>query len=128
MPTSDERREVAERLRALADGESPMTECSVAALYIALGLPYLGSGLECAAIGYLADLIDRPSCKNVSDFGSHMVTVRNFSKNEYFDFVCDRCGTYLKSDEMEFSPLRDENCELRALHFCPYCGAEVVDE
>lgn len=74
----------------------------------------------------LADLIDRPTCKNVSEFGSHVFTVSNFSKDEYFDFVCGRCGTHLYSDEMEFSPLKDENYELRALHFCPYCGAEVV--
>lgn len=56
--TSDKRREVAARLRALADGESPMTECSVDALYTALGLPCSGTCIECAVIGYLADLID----------------------------------------------------------------------
>lgn len=61
-PTSDERREVAEKLRALADGGSPMTECSVDSLYIALGVPCsCGTGIECTVIGYLADLID-PTC------------------------------------------------------------------
>jgi hypothetical protein len=25
----------------------------------------------------------------------------------------------------EFSPLKGEKFELRALHFCPYCGAKV---
>lgn len=51
MVTDNQRREVAARLRTLADGESPMAECSVDALYTA-------TGIECAVIGYLADLID----------------------------------------------------------------------
>lgn len=58
MITDKERREVAARLRTLADGGSPVDECSVDALYTAIGLPCPGAGIECAAIGYLADLID----------------------------------------------------------------------
>lgn len=69
MISDKERHEVAARLRALADGESPMTECSVDALYIALGLPSCsGTGIECAVIGYLADIIEpRPIDGNTSD-------------------------------------------------------------
>ena len=66
MISDKQRREVAARLRTMADGESPMAECSVDALYTALGLPCSGTGIECAAIGYLADLIDRPTCHLVS--------------------------------------------------------------
>lgn len=58
MTSDEKRREVAAKLRALADGKSPMTECSVDALYIALGFPCSGTGIECAVIGYLADLIN----------------------------------------------------------------------
>ena len=128
--TNDERREVAARLRAVETLEYDGDEwCDKGDVLDALGVYNNDDPNSCDPdkVAFLADLIDRPTCKNVSDFGSHMVTVRNFSKNEYFDFVCDRCGTYLKSDEMEFSPLRDENCKRRALHFCPYCGAEVVE-
>lgn len=58
MATDDQRREVAQELRTLADDERPMAECSVDALYTALGFPCSGTGIECAVIGYLADLID----------------------------------------------------------------------
>lgn len=58
MVTDNKRREVAARLRTLADDERPMAECSVDALYTALGFPCSGTGIECAVIGYLADLID----------------------------------------------------------------------
>lgn len=59
MITDNKRREVAARLRTLTDGESPMAECSVDALYTALGFPWSsGTGIECAVIRHLADLID----------------------------------------------------------------------
>lgn len=68
MIDDNKRREVAAKLRALADGESPMTECSVDALYTALGLPCSGTCIECAVIGYLADLIEpQPIDGNTSD-------------------------------------------------------------
>ena len=107
MAISDtERREVARKLRALADGESPMTECSVDALYIALGLPCSGTGIECAVIGYLADLIDRPTCKN-----SEYLYDGSF-------FECSECG---ERWELTCGSPADNN-----LCFCPRCGAEVV--
>ena len=99
MATSDERREVAARLRALADGGSPMTECSVDSLYIALGVPCsCGTGIECAVIGYLADLID-PTCHLLPSLDG--------------GFGCDRCFTWFPS--MKEKP-----------RFCPECGARVV--
>lgn len=63
MINDNERSKIAAKLRALADGKKPMAECSVDELYIALGLPFSCHGLEYAAIGYLADLIDRPTCR-----------------------------------------------------------------
>lgn len=73
----------------------------------------------------LADLIDRPTCKNDSEFGSHTVTVCNYSQDECFDFVCSRCGIRLYEDEMGNSPLMDEELEHCALRYCPSCGSEV---
>ena len=74
----------------------------------------------------LADLIDRPTCGNVSEFGSHTVTVSNFADDRSFDFVCSRCGIHLDGDEMDSSPLTDEKFAHHALRYCPNCGAEVV--
>lgn len=119
--TDDERRRIARRMR-----EQDIAEFRESAI-----VPFL----ECLGIGYenwrgvldrLADLIDRPTCKNDSEFGSHTVTVGNYSQDECFDFVCSRCGIRLYKDEMGNSPLMDEELEHRALRYCPSCGAEVV--
>ena len=89
-----------------------------------------------ACIGYeqgnlfdrLAELIDRPTCENVTVLGSHKVTVSDTSRDVCFDFVCGRCGIHLMGDEMDCSPLLDEKLRCCALHYCPVCGAEVVDD
>lgn len=108
MTSSDERREVAARLRALADGGSPMTECSVDSLYIALGVPCsCGTGIECTVIGYLADLID-PTCE-MDDAGDVPASV----KDNLSTFFCSECGAPVYND---MSP-----------SYCLYCGARVVD-
>ena len=66
------------------------------------------------------------ACRNVSEFGNHMVTVGNYSHDECFDFVCSRCGIRLSGDEMDSSPLLDEKLTHHALRYCPYCGSEVM--
>lgn len=66
------------------------------------------------------------TCKNDSKFGSHTVTVGDYSQDECFDFVCSRCGIHLDGDEMDSSPLLDEKFSHYALRYCPYCGAEVI--
>lgn len=109
-PTSDERCEVAERMRTLADGENPMTECSVDALYIALGLPYSGTGIECAVIGYLADLID-PTCR-VS----------------FVELIEDEVGLTVG---WEFNLTCGHTAEMpwnNAPAYCPHCGARVAED
>lgn len=57
MPTDEERRRVAERLRAMTEGQSPMAEYPVEALYIAFGMP-MSCDIDGALIGYIADLIE----------------------------------------------------------------------
>lgn len=69
--TSDERRKIVVKLRALADGKSPMAECSVNDLYTALGMPWQCGGIEYAIIGYLADLIDQPEITEDTSDGYH---------------------------------------------------------
>jgi rRNA maturation endonuclease Nob1 len=104
-PTSDERREVAERLRQMAD-EHDATEASRVAR--ALGLEYKVYGtvvaFDSAGIRHLADLID-PTCR---DFGGEEGT-----NGECYDFACSACG-YV--------------CDLAEPRFCPNCGARVVSE
>lgn len=97
----DARREVAARLRKLTDGKSPMTECSVGALYTALGLPRsFGTGIGCAAVGYLADLID-PTCEVVGD---------NPYASDYV-FVCKAC--------------REHFSVAGTPRYCPGCGRRI---
>lgn len=106
--TSDERREVAARLRTLADGERPMAECSVDALYTALGLPCSGTGIECAVVGYLADLID-PTC--------HVVSTILYDWSDGPEYCHElSCGHTCDTSWPE------------PPNFCTECGARVVEK
>lgn len=124
--TNEERREVAGRIR------ERICRNHRAAWDVVLELSYIDVFGDRFRMNkeftlFLADLIDRPTCKNVSEFGSHTVTVSNFAENENFDFVCSRCGIHLDGGETESSPLTDEKFARHALRFCPNCGAEVVE-
>ena len=57
MPTDEERRSVAARLRAMTEGKSPMAEYPVEMLFIAFGMP-MSRDIDGALIGQIADLID----------------------------------------------------------------------
>ena len=106
--TSDERREVAERLRQMADAHDA-TEASRVAR--ALGLEYKVYGtdvaFDSADIRNLADLID-PTC-HVRGYGhpDECRVVRGCS-------ACN-CGWY-------------EDVYARPYRFCPHCGARVVSD
>lgn len=115
MVTDEERREIARKLRALADGESPMTECSVDALYIALGLPCSGTGIECAVIGYLAELIDRPTCHDDDEREQYPV---------YTDwlFKCSYCGW----DGQIWKSVGFGDMSSCVTNYCPNCGEAAL--
>lgn len=101
MITDEERREVAERLLTLTDGESPMTERSVDALYTALGFPWsFGTGIECAVIRHLADLIDRQTCNLIEDEDGYT--------------ACSECGCTALC--------------MRDATYCPACGRMIVND
>lgn len=57
-------------------------------------------------VNYLADLIDRPTCRNVS--------------GDQNRFECSECGFEM--------PIWDGDGGWLAFYFCPDCGAEVVSD
>lgn len=129
MRINDEkRREVAEELRSESESwrdtfpSATIEEEALGAAVMSDLLVFVGlddSSPVHAIYERLADLIDRPTCKNVSEFGS------NTGSN--FDFVCSRCGSRLMSDKMHGSPLVDDRFRHYSINFCPNCGAEVVE-
>ena len=113
-PTSDERREVAARLRGLAR-ERGAAECGSVAH--ALGLAYEVHGTIAAfsgdAVARLADLMD-PTCEvmEVPDNDEFMIRVVS-------GFMCKRCG---------HEAIVERNCDGSAEppKYCPHCGRRLV--
>ena len=70
-----------------------------------------------------------PSCKNVSKYGSHLVTCYDdHPEMGIFDFVCSRCGMETESDEMWNSPIHDQQGRYYPIKHCPFCGAAILDD
>jgi hypothetical protein len=106
---SDELREVAERLRQMADAHDA-TEASRVAHALELEYKVYGTvvAFDSADIWSLADLID-PTCqmKSIPEPGYR---------------VCSRCGAFVRNDAAT-------NCtEAIPVRFCPNCGASVVSD
>lgn len=113
MATSDERREVAERLRELpsyADADGCCTEWDV---LFALGLK------QSDTIGFvraddalrIADLID-PICRDIGDI--HV-------------FVCSKCRCELDVDDREGEPTMWKGGVPSVPRYCPNCRSRVVN-
>ena len=110
MPTNDERREIAARLRELADANEGCIGMDRVNRVLPVAHEILGtSGLASVAdvLRRHADLIDPPTCKNLA---THLVD----------ELVCSACGervdiAYLDSDD-----------DYR-VRYCPGCGAKVVE-
>lgn len=115
---SDERREVAERLRDLPRTADADGCCTAWDVLFALGME------RCDAIGFvnaidaqcLADLID-PTCEDLA------------SVHPSDGFICSACGwpggTWQAGDNGWQEPVFDEQMEF-APRYCPCCGARVV--
>lgn len=104
MPTDNERREVAERLRSVEvcdDWEDGAVLCDERDVEDALGLDFDESWVTKASVDHLADLIDRPTCHKVIP-----------SEMEGYVF-CSNCGA--------------EIWEYGVSNYCHNCGAEVVE-
>ena len=109
MKISDiERREVAARLRESAGLPSRLPNEYSIEVKSALVLSKLLDCIDCSddVFPRLADLIDRPTCKN-----SECLYDGSF-------FECSECG---ERWELSCGSPADNN-----LNFCPRCGAEVV--
>lgn len=134
MISDNERREVAATLRGLKEhrDEAPLifTEQVHNAMVLRAIRAVVGKG---DVFQRLADLIDRPTCKNVG--------------GEKHAFMCSKCGAYttefshffapkeeqekLKSELREVMGLDREETRFLSIHssvpkHCPWCGAEVV--
>lgn len=106
MPTNEERREVAARLRIL----SGHREVDKEFVHEALGL-YMGEcvdGYDPVSVSELADLIE-PEERTCRDDGTGA-------------FRCTRCGAFARRDAVM-------DCTSQIpLRYCPNCGARVVSE
>lgn len=108
--SDEERREVARRLREiegrttseLTDGEL----LDLLADKVRFGR-YGSKNFDEGLLGRIADLIDRPTCKNIAH------------PHDGSSFECSKCG---ERWEMTCGSPADNH-----LCFCPRCGAEVVE-
>lgn len=109
--TSNERREVAARLRELADANEGHLGINRMNCVLRDGQAILGtSGLASVAdvLRRHADLIDRPTCHDIASHGG----MQPAGAIQWFE--CSECHCKAQTDKIGM-----------ALHFCPHCGAEV---
>ena len=118
MPTNDERRAVAARLRWLT-----MAYKDVFGVYVlnAIGLDFTNSrGTYCSndSVRRLADLIEpeERTCRNAAK-----KTDREFGN----PFVCSECGADPHDAESYYCGFSSGEYDWR---FCPNCGARVIQE
>lgn len=109
MISDKERREVAAKLRENAGLPSRLpNEYSIEAKS-ALVLSKLLDCIDCSddVFLHLADLIDRPTCRNLSPKPADVL-------------LCSECGEHVDIAYME-------TCDEYHAKYCPNCGAEVVE-
>lgn len=113
MISDKERREVARKLRAI-----PHVDCfghdsiNPTDLWRTIGfLRTVDGRIPTEEVRYLADLIDRPTCRNVYD-ESEMGSCKN-------GFKCSECKNIVEDYE--------GYCISGEFYYCPKCGREVVE-
>lgn len=107
MISDDDRREVAARLRNLADHIAADEELTLDALGLYRGENI--EGYDTYGVMHLADLIDRPTCR------MEECTIDNGSRS--WGMRCTACGEKFEHMKPGFG-----------WRFCPNCGAMVVEE
>lgn len=116
MISDKERRRIANELREAASAKGKRSGSMEGMLSKLLGIAkqdrgVFGQPVDVAATWRdvyrsLADLIDRPTCRNEDGSGR--------------SFLCSACG-------YEAWTYDDSGCDPRDFSFCPNCGAEVVE-
>nr|DAH11038.1 MAG TPA: putative cytoplasmic protein [Caudoviricetes sp.] len=109
MISDKERREIAESLRKSREFISGLPNVSLGEkAFATLDRILACVGYERGNIfDYLADFIDRPTCRNEDGYGR--------------SFFCSACG-------YEAWTYDDSCCDPKDFSFCPNCGAKVVDD
>ena len=111
MRISDtERREIARKLREIEWRTMPeLTDGEILDLLAAsVGfVQYRNEDFDEGLLGRIADLIDRPTCRNEED---------GYDRS----FLCSACG-------YEAWTYDDSGCDPKDFSFCPNCGKEVDD-
>lgn len=111
--SNEERREVAERLRFCARETNGTGDFSMYLKHWVNadgeqeGNPFTVQANRKSAertLEKLADLIDRPTCRNIGG--------EDGTNGEYYDFFCSACGFAASVTDPKY---------------CPNCGAEVVE-
>ena len=119
MPTNDERRDVAVKLRDMACRTNP----SWPALMEALGCPG-----RAVAAQYLADLIEpeERTCRVVTDIRALSQTQDMHTKS------CSACGYVFGSEQhCQLLPGIDKRVAIKSVvipNYCPSCGAKVIHD
>lgn len=110
MISNEERREIARKLREI--DRQPLCELTdgeiLDLLAASVGFDqYTNEDFDEGLLGRIADLIDRPTCRNEED---------SYDRT----FLCSACG-------YEAYTYSDSNCNPHDFSYCPECGAEVVE-
>ena len=114
MQTNEERREVAARLRGLDEATATLSHAYSRQEYDAMVLRAIRAVVgEGDIFHLLADLIDRPTCRNVS---GHQDVFECSECKFRAEVVCEEGNEYGDIFSTPFMP-----------HFCPNCDAEVVE-
>ena len=111
MITDEKRRKVVHTLRQLdnvVDDDEDLDRTIAHEASILSMIRDATFGLDGSIFQRLADLIDRPTCRNNGDRDDR-------------GFVCSACG-------YEAWTSYDSNCDPSDFSFCPDCGAEVVED
>lgn len=119
MIDGEKRRKVAHTLRQLDNvvDDEPMSRTIAHDATILAMIRDATVGLDGSIFQRLADLIDRPTCRNIADYTKE-------------SFKCSRCGCrvlVLNGDSNDVLVVTSEAFPVD-WYSCPVCGAEVVED
>ena len=129
MPTNEERREVADRLRILAGHREVDKEL----VEDTLGL-YMGEcvdGYDPVSVVHVADLIEpepERTCKFIHHECRHPNEKDSCDKYQDCEWSCAKDSLYCSSCDKCVAVSFGEQFKVKKYSFCPYCDAKVVND